>query len=232
MKRPCLIRKMLCWLDAQGKLGIVEGPMKRPNVIVRTAIRIWCWLFLKHGLYYGHSTRYRLMPSRRKYAGHTGQVARVEDLNRLLAKKTWKRDGIAELGDAIGWPRQIAETGNGDCDEFGVLALDAGRGSVIDGNGNRWIPHGLLTVVYMRSPTRAGGHNVGLFRKDVLITTPEYAHAGNWGWFSGFLSITATARDIACDRGTDLPLMAWSLAVDDPETGRFRTVAYRWIGGK
>lgn len=208
--------------------------VERPNVIVRLAVRVWCWLFLACGWYYRHSRRYRLAGGRERYRGHVPTVGSVSEMSELMASARWTEDGLRRWWDAIGWPLEIVRTGEGDCDEFAVLALDAGRVGVCDdsvwsssGGLAVWYPWGLLTVVYATGRVSVAGHNVGVFKNDGRLGVQEFAHASNWGWRGWFGSLDEVARNVAGEQ----PLLAWSLAIDDVQTGKIVGVEYRWVGG-
>jgi len=103
------------------------------NPLLLFIYRIGLWILHRAGLYVSFSRLvYRRLPRQRKYRGQVNPVYNFEDLRAFIRTKSWKKDTIYELGDAIAWPRYFEEapdeevTGR-DCDEFAVWILDACR---------------------------------------------------------------------------------------------------------
>jgi len=169
---------------------------------VAVAVRARC--------YYLWSRCYRWLRER-GYAGHVRYRGSVDECIKAMLGFQWRADGPRQLWDAIGYPRHLEEVGEGDCDEFAVWWLDAGRELLYKkfGTGAHWQPVALLTVSWMGS-----GHNVAVFTPVWDYTT--FAHASNWGWFDGFDSLDDIARHVAGRMGKE-PL-CYSLVSPDLKT--------------
>ena len=180
---------------------------------VAVAVRARC--------YYLWSRCYRWLRER-GYAGHVRYRGSVDECIKAMLGFQWRADGPRQLWDAIGYPRHLEEVGEGDCDEFAVWWLDAGRNGLVDDKGRKWLPVGLLTCFGAR-------HNVALFAllnaglgPDFFKVgnsdryTQEIAHASNWGWFDGFGSLDDLARGVAARMGKE-PL-CYSLVSPDLKT--------------
>lgn len=219
--------------------------MKRPNWIVCALYFLQYVLCLKWGLYYLWSRVYRRLHES-AYRGNVPTGSTLAVLQRRMQRFEWEKDDLKTLGDAIGYPRHLEETGKGDCDEFAAWWCDAGREWFTDSSGREWHPIGILTVT-------GAQHNVAVMSLATSIFggeapnglplpgpdffevghpgffTQEVAHVSNWfggRLFDGLRSVNEIAWNVA-DRCGSLP-MAYCLVSPDLK----RRLAYGWIGGK
>lgn len=228
--------------SAKAEVKAVGEIVKRPNWIVRALYFLQYVLCLKWGLYYLWSRVYRRLHEN-AYKGSVPTGSTLAVLQRRMQRFDWERDGLKTLGDAIGYPRHLEETGKGDCDEFAAWWCDAGRDGFKDSSGREWEPVGILTVT-------GAQHNVAIFahvemtdrvhsmeqNDGYLVPTVsmvfrgiDYAHVSNWFGgclFDGLRSVNEIAWDVA-NRSGALP-MAYCLVSPDLK----RRLAHGWIGGK
>ena len=157
--------------------------------------KLGAWLMLRCGVYYLWSRLLRALPPRRRYRGHVLALHTVDQILSVFRARTWTPDRWYELGDSINWPRAF-EAHSGDCDEYAVYALDAGRDGLRDPLERPLVPVGLLTTSYIRRG-KIAGHNVALFS----LPSGALVHLSNWGYYdqggSGFPTCEACALDVA-----------------------------------
>ena len=128
----------------------------------------------------------------------------LDELNEVLSKVKWVKDGLKEAGDAwasAGRFQYLLENsedpGSGrDCDEFAVFAFVAGRNTP-----GKHKMLGILTVNWLVpwfwGLTRPKGHNVCFYATE----DGKLKHTGNWGvWpkeeHEGYLNAEEAALDV------------------------------------
>lgn len=146
--------------------------------------RLCTRIMLKHRLYYRWSLVYQWLFEHRHLGRTLPVFSSLESIEDIVGKMVWRKDTWYMLGDAIGhphatWDKHALGKAAGDCDDISFFAAVAifglgrlGYSSVID-------EVGLLTVPWMKSKWRVGGHNVCAFsyKED---GKRSWAHISNW----------------------------------------------------
>ena len=182
--------------------------------------RIWCYLFVRSGVYYAYSRLIRRWVERRHCTGlpRLAEYAEFLDVTNVVARLGWGKDTWWEGWDTFSYPSKVQHDINtgvkdtNDCDDISLYlanvlpALEA-KGKLF---GNRKCKNfRVLTVVYADKATkRIGGHNVCIFETYALGDsdgiTLQYGHVSNWenarvftGRYDG--SYLATVGDVVED---------------------------------
>lgn len=118
----------------------------------------------------------------------------LEEVENVVSKMHWQRDGIFELGDAISDPaatyfRHVnGIDGAMDCDEMAIFAATvikdmAAKGRILD--KGIWPDRVfLLSVPWIDEKGKVGGHNICTFYY-IDNDTKEYKWAHISNWFGG-----------------------------------------------
>ena len=148
-------------------------------------LRFWVATVLRGRLYYLWSKLYQATRERWASSVRLPSYGSIGALEETLSRMKWFRDGLWELGDAIGGPKAtyakyIASSKTAkDCDEFSLYAADrlrdmVTRGVLTDKKIKRDEIY-LLTVPWVDKGGKAGGHNVCAFKYG-----NKWAHVSNW----------------------------------------------------
>ena len=135
----------------------------------------------------------------------------------LMDTLTWKKDGLKELGDAVGSPYwvqhcidSIAETGSQpdgslDCDDFSAWAVNC-----INPNFEPLY----FTTSWLTLEGKPSGHAVCLFFRG--RNPKKLYHTGNWGIRGPFKSLPELSKKMIAAAGGHEPI-GWSLYTYDME---------------
>ena len=180
------------------------------------------WLALKCKLYFYWSKIYRFLFERGYRHTKLPSVLSILQLTRILRDMKWKADMWFMLGDVISTPeaaygRYIHDEYPGDCDEFGILAVNRINNMIARKVDVSIVDANLLTCVWMTKDKKIKGHNVCVY-SFVNNDDPDkgayirYKYIGNW--FNGhpslqFNSVEECVQDILTrKRGV---LIGWSM---------------------
>jgi len=130
----------------------------------------------------------------------------LKELEDVLQRTTWVKDGARQMWDAIGSPKRfqylldknIVPDSGRDCDEFAAYAYEVLKTHPIEGVELV----GCMSVSWYKDERGGRGHNVCLLKVE-----GNYAHIGNWGLYSGFANLRLCIKSILKNR----KLMGWSI---------------------
>jgi hypothetical protein len=128
------------------------------------------------------------------------------ELEAVLKRVKWVKDGIRQVFDAIGSPEhfqwlinnnQIPKSGR-DCDEFAVYCYKVLKTHLIEGVE----VVGCMSVNWAKDERGGRGHNVCL-----LKINGKYAHIGNWGLMANYATLRECIESVLRDR----KLRGWAI---------------------
>lgn len=169
-----------------------------------TFLRILIWFMLKCRIYYTWSSFYQATFERYSKKVKLPEYDSIEELENVLGRMKWVKDGIWELGDAIGSPQATYfkyyhnSKQAKDCDEFAIFAASRLRNMKDRCKLSKDVRAiGMLSVPW-HGPKGIGGHNVCVFSY-VTNEVEKWAYLGNWYQGKaryGFASLNEVAIEV------------------------------------